>query len=95
MLKAYEEYKYTDALWLKQIPITWKQRKAREIFIERKTKVSDKDYAPLSVSKAGIVPQLDTAVKTDNGDNRRLVKAGDFVINSRSDRKGGKWYISI
>lgn len=88
MLKTYEKYKYTDALWLGQIPITWKQRKAREIFLERRTKVSDKDYAPLSVSKAGIVPQLDTAVKTDNGDNRKLVKAGDFVINSRSDRKG-------
>lgn len=88
LLKAYEEYKYIDTLWLKKIPITWKQKKAREIFIERRTKVSDKDYAPLSVSKAGIVPQLDTAVKTDNGDNRRLVKVGDFVINSRSDRKG-------
>ena len=29
-----------------------------------------------------------TAVKTDAGDNRKLVCAGDFVINSRSDRKG-------
>ena len=50
--------------------------------------MSDKDYAPLSVSKGGIVPQLDSAVKTDAGDNRKLVKTGDFVINSRSDRKG-------
>ena len=51
-------------------------------------KVSDKDYQPLSVAKIGVVPQLDTAVKTDAGDNRKLVCAGDFVINSRSDRKG-------
>lgn len=29
-----------------------------------------------------------TAVKTDAGDNRKLVCVGDFVINSRSDRKG-------
>jgi type I restriction enzyme S subunit len=36
----------------------------------------------------GIVPQLETAAKTDNGDNRKRVKEGDFVINSRSDRKG-------
>lgn len=36
----------------------------------------------------GIVPQLDTAVKTDNGDNRKLICKGDFAINSRSDRKG-------
>lgn len=31
---------------------------------------------------------METAVKTDNGDNRKLVLAGDFVVNSRSDRKG-------
>ncbi len=36
----------------------------------------------------GVVPQLDTAVKTDNGDNRKLIRKGDFAINSRSDRKG-------
>lgn len=36
----------------------------------------------------GIVPQLDTVAKTDDGDNRKLVRAGDYVINSRSDRKG-------
>jgi type I restriction enzyme S subunit len=34
------------------------------------------------------VPQLDSAAKTDDGDNRKLVLAGDYVINSRSDRKG-------
>lgn len=32
--------------------------------------------------------RIDSAVKTDAGDNRKLVKTGDFVINSRSDRKG-------
>ncbi len=36
----------------------------------------------------GVTPQLDTAVKTDNGDNRKLICNGDFAINSRSDRKG-------
>ena len=88
MLRPYEKYKKTKAAWIDSIPFHWESRKVREIFMERKTKVSDKDQAPLSVSKAGIVPQLDTAVKTDNGDNRKLVKVGDFVINSRSDRKG-------
>lgn len=88
MLRPYEKYKDTRALWIDKIPFQWETRKVRELFIERKLKVSDKDYAPLSVSKAGIVPQLETAIKTDNGDNRKLVKAGDFVINSRSDRKG-------
>ena len=51
-------------------------------------KVSDKDFAPLSVTKDGILPQLDTACKTDNGENRKLVRKGDYVVNSRSDRKG-------
>jgi type I restriction enzyme, S subunit len=32
--------------------------------------------------------QLETAAKTNDGDNRKLVQSGDFVINSRSDRKG-------
>ncbi len=62
--------------------------KMRAIFSERNTKVSDKDYPALSVGKMGVVPQLETAVKTDNGDNRKMIKAGDFAINSRSDRKG-------
>ncbi|WEH88613.1 hypothetical protein PYR73_15035 [Acinetobacter soli] len=57
-------------------------------FEERREKVSDVDYSALSVTKNGIVPQLDTAAKTDAGDNRKLVKVNDFVINSRSDRKG-------
>lgn len=60
----------------------------RELFSERNTKVSDKDYPALSVGKMGVVPQLDSAVKTDNGDNRKLICKGDFAINSRSDRKG-------
>ena len=50
--------------------------------------VSDKDYPPLSVTKDGILPQLDTAVKTLYGDKRKLVLQGDYVVNSRSDRKG-------
>lgn len=54
----------------------------------RNEKVSDKDYPPLSVTMKGIVPQLESAAKTDDGDNRKLVKVGDFVINSRSDRRG-------
>ncbi len=74
--------------WLGEIPSYWDCKKIGSLFTERKVKVSDKDYPPLSVAKIGIVPQLDSAVKTDAGDNRKLVRVGDFVINSRSDRKG-------
>jgi len=34
------------------------------------------------------VPQLENVAKTDNGEGRKLVRSGDFAINSRSDRKG-------
>ncbi|MCX7615631.1 MAG: restriction endonuclease subunit S [Clostridiales bacterium] len=88
MLKPYEKYKETPALWLYNIPAHWESHKIRELFIERNEKVSDKDYSPLSVSKAGVVPQISTVAKTNNGDNRKLVRIGDFVINSRSDRRG-------
>lgn len=77
-----------NPVWFGEIPSHWDCKKIGSLFIERKAKVSDKDYPPLSVAKIGVVPQLDTAVKTDAGDNRKLVCAGDFVINSRSDRKG-------
>ena len=77
-----------QTIWFGYLPQQWECKKIGTLFSERKTKVSDKDYQPLSVTKMGIVPQLETAVKTDAGDNRKLVCAGDFVINSRSDRKG-------
>lgn len=43
----------------------------------------------------GILPRLETAAKTDDGDNRKLVKKNDFVINSRSDRKGSAGVSSL
>lgn len=84
----YEKYIPAPAAWIGALPSHWEVKKIGSLFAERKTKVSDKDFAPLSVAKIGVVPQLETAVKTDAGDNRKLVRAGDFVINSRSDRKG-------
>lgn len=69
-------------------PQGWRLYRLGQLFDERREKVSDKDFPPLSVTMGGIVPQLETAAKTDDGDNRKLVKIGDYVINSRSDRKG-------
>jgi type I restriction enzyme S subunit len=76
-----------DILTLCQ-PEGWKLYRLGQLFEERKEKVSDKDYPPLSVTMGGIVPQLDTAAKSDDSDNRKLVRRGDYAINSRSDRKG-------
>lgn len=87
-MQRYAEYLSCSSPWLGYIPAHWQCKKVGSLFSERKTKVSDKEYVPLSVAKSGIIPQLSTAVKTDAGDNRKLVCAGDFVINSRSDRKG-------
>lgn len=74
--------------WIGDIPNHWEVDAIGNLYSERKEKVSDKDYAPLSVTKNGVLPQLETAAKTDNGDDRKLVKVGDFAINSRSDRRG-------
>ncbi len=74
--------------WLGEIPQHWEIKKVRSLFSERREKVSDKEWEPLSVSKDGVTLQLESAVKTDNGDNRKKVCKGDFVVNSRSDRKG-------
>ena len=87
-MKAYDSYKDSGILWLPKIPSHWDSSKIKSHFRLRSTKVSDQDFPALSVSKNGVTPQLETAVKTDKGDNRKLVKAGDFVVNSRSDRKG-------
>ena len=69
-------------------PPDWQLYRLGQLFRERKEKGSDKDFPPLSVTMGGIVPQLETAAKTDDGDNRKVVRVGDYVINSRSDRKG-------
>ena len=74
--------------WIGIIPAEWGLSKIGQVYRLRNTKVSDTDYPPLSVTNKGIVPQLDTAAKTNAHDDRKLVKKGDFAINSRSDRRG-------
>ncbi len=86
--RSYDCYKDSGVEWLGKIPEHWDLTRLGTRFKERRTKVSDKDYPALSVTKNGTVPQLANAAKTNDGDNRKLVKKGDFVINSRSDRKG-------
>ncbi len=73
--------------WLGQIPDNWETKKISALYKIRNEKVSDRDYEPLSVSMKGVVPQLESTAKTDDHDNRKLVRKGDFAINSRSDRR--------
>ena len=82
------EMKYTNTEWLKDIPTNWKISKINALYSLRNEKVSDRDYPPLSVTMKGILPQIETAAKTNAHDDRKLVLKGDFAINSRSDRRG-------
>lgn len=74
--------------WFGAIPARWGTLTVRELFVERKEKVSALDYPPLSVGKRGTVPQMERVSVSASNDNRKLVRVGDYVINSRSDRKG-------
>lgn len=82
------EMRESGQTWLGKIPADWLLFRAGGLFKERREKVSDREFPPLSVTKHGIVPQLENAAKTDDNDNRKKVVSGDYVINSRSDRKG-------
>lgn len=80
--------KSSNTEWLGGIPAEWDVAQIGNYYELRNEKVSDYDFEPLSVTMKGIVPQLATAAKSDDHSNRKLVKRGDFVINSRSDRRG-------
>lgn len=73
--------------WIGSVPASWKTLTIGSLFKVRNEKVNDTDYPPLSVSKGGIVPQMENVAKSDANDNRKMVLTNDFVINSRSDRK--------
>ena len=87
-MQGYPNYQETNLDWLGKVPAHWSLGKLGACFSERNEKVSDTEYPALSVTKNGIVPQMEHVAKTDAGDNRKKVCKNDFVINSRSDRKG-------
>lgn len=73
--------------WLGELPAEWELSRLGTLYATRNCKVSDEDYAPRSVTMGGVVPQLSHVAKSDDHANRKLVQKGDFVINSRSDRR--------
>lgn len=81
------EMKESGVAWIGEMPKEWNLYTIGSLFRVRNEKVSDKDYEPLSVSRGGVVPQMENVAKTDANDNRKLVLKNDFAINSRSDRK--------
>lgn len=82
-----EEYKESGIDWIGKIPKNWDIQPLGVCFDERREKVSDTLFEPLSVTKKGILKQLDNVAKSDAHDDRKKVCKDDFVINSRSDRK--------
>ena len=75
--------------WISLIPEHWEIGRVRNYFNFRNEKVSEIDFAPLSVTKNGVVPQMENVAKSmAEGDTRKKVCKYDFVVNSRSDRKG-------
>jgi len=87
-MNTYPAYKDSGVEWIGEIPSEWSVERLGHFFTERKKKVDDISYPPLSVTMNGILDQLDDVAKSDDTTNRKLVLKNDFVINSRSDRKG-------
>lgn len=87
-MERYDSYKDSGVEWIGEIPDDWDCRPISTLYDSRNEKVSEKDFPALSVTMQGIVPQLETAAKSNDTENRKLVKKGDFAINSRSDRRG-------
>lgn len=86
--RTYSEMKDSGVEWIGEIPKVWEIFEIEDLYSIRNIKVNDEDYPPLSVTMKGILPQLKTVAKSDDHSNRKLVRKSDFVINSRSDRKG-------
>ena len=86
-MEKYSSYKDSGVSWIGEIPSHWEVKKIGSLFVERREKVSDKEYPALSVSKQGVTPQLaNVALSNAEGCSRKLVKVGDYAVNSRSDR---------
>lgn len=88
------EMKDSGIEWLGEIPAGWDVDRFSSLFACRNEKVSDVDYEPLSVTKGGVLPQLSHVAKSDDHANRKLVRGGDFAINSRSDRRNSCGFAS-
>lgn len=62
----YDKYKDSGVEWIGEIPAHWELTRLGTRFTERRIKVSDTDFAALSVTKNGILPQLESVAKTND-----------------------------
>lgn len=75
-------------MWLKNVPSGWGLAPLGSLFRERNEATTSLMDVPLSVTKSGVVDQLDQVAVSVDGAPKKRVHQGDIVINSRSDRKG-------
>lgn len=75
-------------MWLKNVPSGWGLAPLGSLFRERNEATTSLMDVPLSVTKSGVVDQLDQVAVSADGAPKKRVHQGDVVINSRSDRKG-------
>ena len=80
------EYKNSNVDWIGKVPVNWDIQPLGIYFDERREKVSDTDFEPLSVTKGGIVKQLENVAKSDAHDDRKKVCKNDFVIKRASPK---------
>ena len=57
--------------WIGEIPEDWELVRISSVVKERSDKVSSIDYEPLSVTKQGVVPQLEGVAKSNNPNDRK------------------------
>ena len=62
---------------------------------ERQEKTVDDSFEPLSVGQMGVTSQLDSVARPKDPTGRKIVRNGDIVINSRSDRRGASGVSSL
>ena len=88
-IRQHENMKNSCIEWIGEIPAEWDTTTIDAIYRLRNEQTSDTSLMPLSITKMGVLPQLETAAKSMQKNNKRkIVHVGDFVINSRSDRRG-------
>lgn len=58
------------------------------LVVERQEKTVDDSFEPLSVGQMGVTLQLESVARPKDPSGRKIVRRGDIVINSRSDRRG-------
>lgn len=62
--------------------------KLKYLFKERVEFTKNTSIPCYSVTKKGIIPQLDTIAKTRKIENRKIIYPNDYIFNSRSSRFG-------